>query len=65
MNEYLQKEIKFVPGVGEARAKALRRLGVETVGDMLGLVPRKMEDRSSFFKIAELTGGRRRAYARW
>ena len=57
MNEYLQKEIKFVPGVGEARAKALRRLGVETVGDMLGLVPRKMEDRSSFFKIAELTGG--------
>lgn len=57
MDGYLQKEIKFIPGVGEARAKALRRLGVETVGDMLGLVPRKMEDRSRFFKIAELAGG--------
>ena len=33
------------PGVGEARAKALARLGLRTAGDLVGYFPRSYEDR--------------------
>ena len=43
----LQTDIRFVKGVGDARAAQFRKLGVETVGDLLFFFPRKYEDWSA------------------
>ncbi len=40
----LESEIRYVKGVGEARMKLYRRLGVETVGDLLYHLPREYVD---------------------
>ena len=40
------------PGVGEARAKALARLGLRTAGDLVGYFPRSYEDRRERCTIA-------------
>ena len=40
------------PGVGEARAKALARLGLHTAGDLAGYFPRSYEDRRERYTIA-------------
>ncbi len=37
-----------LPGLGPSRAKALERLGLLTVGDLLGHYPRRYEDRRQF-----------------
>jgi len=42
-----------LPGFGARRAQRVRRLGVETVGDLLTLVPRRYEDRSRVISLAE------------
>ena len=39
-------------GVGPARGKALARLGLETVGDLLSYYPRAYEDRTKVHSIA-------------
>ncbi len=41
-----ETEISALPGVGEKKAAAFRKLGVRTLGDMVGYFPRKYEDRS-------------------
>ncbi len=50
----LQKPIQYVKGVGEARARLLLKLGINTVEDMLYHFPRDYEDRASTVKINEL-----------
>ena len=40
------------PGIGPARAKALKRLGLETVGDLLSYYPRAYEDRTKVYAIS-------------
>ncbi|MCD8375773.1 MAG: ATP-dependent DNA helicase RecG, partial [Oscillospiraceae bacterium] len=47
-----------LPGVGEAREKALKRLGLETAEDLLRYFPRDYEDRTQFYSIAQAPLGR-------
>jgi ATP-dependent DNA helicase RecG len=50
------KEIKFVPGVGPARAELLKKeLQISNQEDLLYYFPYKYIDRSRFYKISELT----------
>ena len=53
----LNKNIQFVKGVGEARAKLLNRLGIFTLEDLITYYPRTYEDRSIPKKIEELVDG--------
>lgn len=55
--EEMNKSIKYVKGVGEARAKLLEKLGIHTVGDMLYFFPRYVEDRSSYKSIHQWADG--------
>ena len=48
----LDNDIKFVAGVGEARAKLLEReLGIRTLGDMLSHYPFRYIDRTKIYTI--------------
>ena len=53
----LNKNIQYVKGVGEARAKLLNRLGIFNLYDLITYYPRAHEDRSIPKKIAELIDG--------
>ena len=39
------------PGVGEARARKLQKLGLSTAGDLLAWYPRDYEDRRQMYSI--------------
>ena len=41
------------PGVGEARAKKLEKLGLTSAGDLLAWYPRDYEDRRKVYAVAE------------
>ncbi len=49
--------IQFIKGIGEARAKAFKKLGINTVLDLLFHFPRSLEDRSEIKTISELMDG--------
>jgi ATP-dependent DNA helicase RecG len=51
------REIKYLKGVGEKRAKLFYRLGVETVGDLLRFYPRAYQDFSSPVRIKDTVPG--------
>ncbi len=51
--DILQTDIRNLKGVGEARAKAFEKLGVRTLGDLLGYFPRAYEDRRMSYAIAD------------
>ena len=51
------REIRYLRGVGPARARHLRRLGIVTVGDLLLHVPRMYLDRRRVRSIASLRSG--------
>ena len=48
------KEIRYIKGVGPARAELLNKLGLFTLEDILTYFPRNYEDRGKFKLIAEL-----------
>jgi len=50
-------DVRYVRGIGEARAKGLRRLGVETLRDLISYFPRAYEDRRTYRRIADLVPG--------
>ena len=55
MSELLRREIKYLTGVGEARARLLEReVGVHTIEDILMRFPYRYIDRSRIFRINEL-----------
>ncbi|MBQ3053313.1 MAG: ATP-dependent DNA helicase RecG [Clostridia bacterium] len=56
-NEYLLKDIKFIKGVGEAKAKLLSRLCIHTLFDMLWFFPRFVENRSEIKSVRNLIDG--------
>ena len=50
----LKKNIQYIKGVGEARAKLLNRLEIYTLEDLITYYPRAYEDRSKPKQIEEL-----------
>ncbi|RLE00475.1 MAG: ATP-dependent DNA helicase RecG, partial [Bacteroidetes bacterium] len=56
MQQYLQQDIQFLPGVGPKRANILREeLNISTIEDLLTYYPYRYVDRSRFFKISDVT----------
>ena len=53
----LSTDIRYIKGVGEARAKALAKLGVTDLRSLLSYFPRAYEDRRTCKKIAGLVPG--------
>ena len=53
----MSTDVRYIKGVGEARAKAMEKLGIRTLGDLLEYYPRRWEDRSRLFAIRELPEG--------
>ncbi len=57
MNDILQQDIQYLPGVGPSRKKMLNEeLSIATYGDLLQYYPYKHVDRSRLYSIRELTG---------
>ncbi|MBQ8897617.1 MAG: ATP-dependent DNA helicase RecG [Clostridia bacterium] len=56
-NSILNRDVRYVKGIGETKAKKLASLGIRTVGDMLTYYPRDYEDRRKIFEIDELHDG--------
>ena len=50
----LDKDIKFVKGIGPKRADKLNKLGIFTINDLVFNFPRQYEDRNNIKKIFEL-----------
>ena len=53
----LQTDVRYIKGIGEARAKALSKLGIATLQDLIGYFPRRYEDRTMTRAIRELELG--------
>ena len=53
----LSSPVRYVKGVGEVRERALLRLGVRTVEDLLFLFPRRYEDRRCITPLSALIEG--------
>ncbi|RKZ18126.1 hypothetical protein DRQ50_04330 [bacterium] len=49
--------VQYLKGVGPARARALSRLGIETVSDLLAHYPRRYLDRSHTVPIGSTAAG--------
>lgn len=57
MQRFLDTELKYLKGVGEARAKLFaKELDIKTIGELLMHFPHRYIDRSKFYKIAEFDG---------
>jgi len=55
MPDFLDQEIKFLPGVGPKRAEILsKELNIKTFGDLIYYYPYKYIDRTKFYKISEI-----------
>lgn len=53
----LMTDIRYIRGIGEQRAKALKKLNILTLRDLISYFPRAYEDRRAVRKIGELTDG--------
>jgi ATP-dependent DNA helicase RecG len=53
----LDSPVRFLPGVGAARAERYAKLGIATLADLLGLYPRRYVDASHPTPMAELVPG--------
>ncbi len=49
--------LRYLKGVGPRRAEALARQGIDTVEDLLYVIPFRYEDRRAFARIADLEPG--------
>jgi ATP-dependent DNA helicase RecG len=55
MSDFLDQDIKFLPGVGPQRADLLKKeLKIFTFGDLLYYFPYKYIDRTKFYRISEV-----------
>ena len=50
-------DVKFLKGVGPQRSAVLAARGIQTVGDLLGYLPFRYEDRIHFSRIREIVPG--------
>jgi ATP-dependent DNA helicase RecG len=55
----LDTDVRYVKGIGEARAKALAKVGVTDLRSLISYFPRDFEDRRSFLPIRELQDGKK------
>jgi ATP-dependent DNA helicase RecG len=55
--QFLDTEIKFLKGVGPARAAALAPRGITTVADLLDYMPFRYEDRKRIVPVRDLVPG--------
>ena len=53
----LETDVRYIKGIGEQRAKALGRLGVHTLQDLIAYFPRAYDDRRQVRTIAALSDG--------
>ena len=53
----LEKDVKYIKGVGPNRVKLLNKLGISTLKDLITYYPRTYEDRSKPKNIAECIDG--------
>lgn len=49
----LEKDVRYLKGIGEKKAQALNKLGVFSLYDLISYFPRRYEDRTRICKIAE------------
>ena len=62
----LNTDVRYIKGIGEQRAKALGKLGIATLRDLISYFPRAYDDRSALRRIADLVPGRDRpAWPPW
>ena len=54
---YLEMPVQFLKGVGERRADLLKRLSIQTAGDLLYHVPHRYDDASTITPIASVDVG--------
>ena len=54
MTAGLDNEIQYLKGVGPRRARLFKRLGIQTVEELLYYFPRQYQDRSRFIPINQL-----------
>lgn len=52
-----EQSVQYIKGVGPKKNKALKRLGIETLYDLLTHYPRRYEDRTNIKKIREAVAG--------
>ena len=53
----LNTDVRYIKGIGEQRAKALGKLGIATLRDLISYFPRAYDDRRETRKISELIPG--------
>ena len=53
----LSTNVRYIKGIGETRAKALEKLGITTLRDLINYFPRSYEDRTLTRPIRDLTEG--------
>ncbi len=53
----LTTDVRYVKGIGEARAKALQKLGIGDLRSLISYFPRAYEDRREYRRIADLVPG--------
>lgn len=53
----LHTDVRMIRGIGEQRAKALGKLGITTLRDLISWFPRKYDDRTQVKRIADLIPG--------
>jgi ATP-dependent DNA helicase RecG len=54
MIQSLSTEVRMIKGVGPQRAESLAQRGIRTVGDLLGYLPFRYEDRIHFSKVKDI-----------
>lgn len=53
----LQTNVRYIKGIGEQRAKALGKLGISTLRQLISYFPRTYEDRTALRTVRELIPG--------
>ena len=53
----LRTDVRYIKGIGEQRAKALAKLDIRTLRDLIAYFPRKYDDRTQIKRVEELQPG--------
>ena len=53
----LGADVRYIKGIGEQKAKALAKLGIRTLQDLISYFPRAYDDRRAVVKIKDLRDG--------